>query len=133
MQRVGFKCFAGIFLRHLRELPGARDVNRQCHEEHQNRHDAGLDVNTVKEHAVEGFVDDVKRRQYQEARFHEGGEIFKLAVTVGMSFVGGLVGNAEGQEGDDGCDQIQSGVQRFAQDTKAARADDQKSFQRNQQ
>ena len=57
--------------------------------------------------ALEGFENNVKRGDQQKRGFDEGGEIFKLAVAVWMTLIGGLIGNAHRQKCDDRGDQIE--------------------------
>jgi len=81
---------------------------------------------------MEGFVDDVDGGENEQAGFDEGGEIFELAVAVGMAFVRGLVGDADGKKRDDGSDKVEAGMERFGEDAEAVGADDQESFQTKQ-
>jgi len=45
----------------------------------------------AEEQSREGLVNDVEGRERQQPRFHEGGEVFELPMTVKMAFIGRLV------------------------------------------
>ncbi len=96
MQRIGFEGFAFEFFCGVSQGAGASDIDGESDEEDQDGGDAGLNVDVMEEEAVKGFVDDVERGHHEQGGFDEGGKIFKLAVAVGMAFVGGLIGNAYG-------------------------------------
>ena len=51
--------------------------------------------------------DDVERGEQQKPGFDEGGEIFILAVAVGVLLIRGLVREAHGEVSDDGRDQVE--------------------------
>ncbi len=83
----------------------------------------------MKKEALEGFINDVDGSEDQEAGLDEGGEIFEFAVAVRMALVGGPVGNADGEKGDDRGNKIEAGMEGLGKHAEAARADDQKGFQ----
>ena len=76
----------------------------------------------MEEEPGEGFIDDVERRDNQEPGFEEGREVFKFAVAVGMALVGGLIGDADGEKGDDGGDEVEAGMECFGENAEAAGA-----------
>src|SRR5215813_11224583 len=86
----------------------------------------------MKEQAIEGFVNDVESGDKKQRGFDKGREIFELPVAIGMALVGGLIGHANRKERDDRGDQIETRVQCFGKNTKAAGADDQKCLERDQ-
>ena len=69
-----------------------------------------LDLGRVEEDAVDGLVGDPDAGDDHEAGFDEGGEVLDLAVAVGVVFVGGLAGDADGEEGEAGAEQVDAGV-----------------------
>ena len=62
---------------------------------------------------VERLVNDVQGRQRQQTGLDKCGEILEFPVTIGMALVGGLIGDANREEGNDGGKQVEPGVQRF--------------------
>ena len=76
--------------------------------------------------APDGLVDDPGAGGEQEDGLDEGREILDLAVAVGVFVVGRLVGEMDGQERDDGRDEVEGGVGGLGQDAEAPRrkADD---------
>jgi hypothetical protein len=56
----------------------------------------------MRDKAVDRFPDDVNRRENEQRGFDECGEAFDFSVAVEMVGVGGLIGNANGEERDDG-------------------------------
>src|SRR5580693_4325060 len=130
MESVGFEGVARIFARDVRERARSCDIDGQGHEQHENGGDAGLDVHAVEEEAVKRFINDIESGQEQQRGFYESGEIFKLAVAVGMAFVRRFIRNAYGEKSDDRGEQVQAGVQGFREDAQAARANDEKIFHR---
>ena len=121
MESVGFQRFADVLLRYFVEGTGAREVNGQGGAENQDGGETGLNVDGMKEQAIERFVDDVKGGDDEQAGFQEGGEVFKFAVTVRMARVGRLVGDTDGKKGNDGGDEVQTGMEGFGENAKAAR------------
>ena len=91
MERVGFQRFARVFSRNMLERARACDVDRQGHQQHQDRGDARLDMHAAKEEPVKCFINDVERGEEQQAGLDERGEVFEFAVTVGMAFIRRLV------------------------------------------
>jgi hypothetical protein len=86
----------------------------------------------VKKQAVEAFVNDEYRGDDEQRGFHESGKILKFTVPVRVAFVGGLVGHAHGEERNYRREQIETGMQRFGQNAKAAGANDQKGLEGQQ-
>jgi len=133
MERIGFEGFAGVLGGDDVKRTGAGQVNRQRDEENKDGHEAELNVHRMKEEAREGFIDNVERSQDEQTGFDESGEIFKFAVAVRMTLIGGLVRNAHGKKRDHRGDQVEAGMQRFGEHAEAARAKHQKSFQAQKQ
>ncbi len=69
----------------------ASQVDGKGREQHQNRHHARLDMHAAEKQTVKCFINNVERRQRQQAGRHECGEILELSVTVRMPLVGRLV------------------------------------------
>ena len=90
-------------------------------------------MHAVEEETVKRFVNDVQRCDEQKRRLDECGEIFELAVAVGMPFVGWFIRDAHGEKGDDRREQVEAGVQCLGEYAQASRAENEKSLQRNQQ
>ena len=114
-------------------LPKARERQKSTAMEMNitsERGDAGLDVDVVKEKPLDGFVDDPDAGEQQQAGLEEGGEIFHFAVAVLVIGVGGLVGNPNRHQRDDGGDQIESGMQSFRKNAQAAGGNAHHNFQR---
>ncbi len=132
MERVGFQRFADVLFSHGIQGARASQIDSQRHREDKNGGNAGLNMHAMEKQAGKGFVDDVNGGENQQSGFDERGEIFEFAVSVGVTIVGGLVGNADGKKGDDGGDQVESGVQGFGEHAQAARVDDQKGFKAHQ-
>ena len=69
----------------------------------------------VQQNAAEGLVDDPDAGGEHDAGLDEGCKRFHLAVAVVVLFVGGTVGNLDGEEGDGRGDEVDGGVGRLAQ------------------
>src|SRR5580700_7983160 len=111
MERVGFQGVALVFSCDVRESTRSCQIDSQRHKQHQDCGDARLNVYVVEEQPVKRFVNDVERGKEQERGLNECGEIFKLAVAVGMPFIRWLIRDAHGKKGDDSREQVQAGVQ----------------------
>src|SRR5260370_1242865 len=111
----------------------SRQIDGQSDQEHQDRREAGLDVQVAKEQPGKRFINDVESRQREQSGLDECGEVLKFPVPVGMPLIGRLVGHAHGEKSNDRGNQVQAGVQRLRKDAQASRADDEKCLQRNQQ
>ena len=128
MKRVGFECFAGMTPGDGVERARAGEINGESDEKNEDGGEGGLNVDGVEEEAIEGFIDDVDGGEEEQAGFDEGGEIFKFAVAVGVALVGRLIGNADGEKGDDGGDEVEAGVQGFGENAEAVCAKDEEGF-----
>jgi hypothetical protein len=133
MQCVGFEGFARVALGDDIERAGPGHINREGHEQDQDGSDARLNMDGMEKKAMEGFVDDVNRREDEQAGFDKCGEILKLAVAVGVALVSRPVGDADREKRDDGGDQVEARVQRLRKDTEAVGTNDQKCFQAKQE
>jgi len=129
MEGVGFERFADVLTGHFVESAGAGKVDGESDEEHDDSGEAGLDVNGMKEEAVESLVNNVEGGENEKAGFQERGEIFEFAVAVGMTRVSRPIGNADREKGDDGGDEVQAGMEGFGKDAKTAGAPDEKGLQ----
>ena len=132
MKRVGFERVALVALGHAGEAPRARPVDGHGQAQNQDGSDARANMGLGEEQAAEGFPDDVDGSEEQQAGLDECGEIFDFSVAVGVNLVGRLVGNADGEIGEDGGNQVEAGVQRFREHAQAAGGGGQKHLQRNQ-
>jgi len=117
MERVGFQRVARIFSGHLLQRARPSHVDAQRHKQHENCGDARLDMHAVEEKPVKRFINNVESGDEEKCRFNECGEIFELAVAVGMAFVGRLIRDTHGKECNDGREQVQAGVQRLGEHT----------------
>ena len=126
MKRVGLEGLALVFFGGRGEHPGAADVDADGHGHDEKGPEAGVDVHRLEEEPDDGLVDDPGAGHKKQHGFDQGGEIFDLAVAVGMIVVRRLVGDVNGQQGDDGGDEVERRVGRFRQDPETARdqADD---------
>ncbi len=129
VEGVGFEGFAGVALGDRVECTRPRQINGEGDKKNEDGDEAGLNVNAVKEEAVESFVNDVDGGEDEQAGFDECGEIFKFTVAVGMALVGGLIGDTNGEKGDDGGDQVEAGMEGFGEDAETVRAEDQEGFE----
>ena len=102
----------------------AQDHDGQC---------IGLQMHLFEQQTNKCFHDNVNRGGQQQTGLHKRGETFNLAVSVGVARIGGQVGNPHGKPGEYRRDQIQPGMQCFAQDSQAAGGERQKNFHANQQ
>jgi hypothetical protein len=75
----------------------------------------------VADDAANGLVDDPGAGGEHDARLDEGGQGFDLAVAVVVDVVGGAVGDLNGEESDSGGDQIDAGVGRLREHSRASR------------
>ncbi len=129
MQRVGFERLAGIFFRHALQRARAEEVHSHAHGQNQNRREAGANVHTVEEQPLECFPDDVERGEEEQAGLDERGKALHFFVAVEMFGVRGLFRDANRKVGDDRGDQVQNRMQRFGEDSQAARHRRQENLQ----
>ena len=122
MERVGLEGLALVFFGGRGEHPGAADVDADGHGHDEKRPEAGVDVHRLEEDPDDGLVDDPGAGHEKQHGLDQGGEILDLAVAVGMIVVRRLVGDVNGQQGDDGGDEVERRVGRFRQDPETARA-----------
>jgi hypothetical protein len=92
------------------QLAGAPVIDSDGSEQNENRPDGMMQHDALAEDALHGFPDDPRAADGHEAGLEEGGEVFEFAVTVGVAFVGGLVADLHGEEGERRGDQIEGGV-----------------------
>jgi hypothetical protein len=122
-----------MFLGYFAESAGSSEIDSKSGEKNQNGCDAGLNVNGVEKEAVEGFIDDVERRENEECGFHERRKVFEFTVTVKMAIVRGLIGDSDREESNDGGHEIETGMQRFRENAEATGAPDKEGFQAKKQ
>src|SRR5258708_40361503 len=84
----------------------------------------------MKKQSLDRFVDDDYASQQQKAGFNESREALNLAVTILMIGVGGLVGDAYGQQCNDSGDQIEERVGGLRQNSEAAGGDADNNLER---
>ena len=89
---------------------GAPVVDSDGSEEDQDRPDGVVQQGGVVDDAVERLIDDPGAGEGHEDGFAKRGEVFDLAVTVGMVFVGGLVTDLNRKEGQRNADEVERGV-----------------------
>ena len=89
-------------------------------------------MHAAKKQTVERLVNDVERGQRQQPGLDERGEILILSMAIGMPLIGRLIRHANREKGNDGRNQVQTGVQRFGKHAEASGPHHQKSLQRNQ-
>ena len=123
MQRVGFESLAFILGGDAAERAGTPPVDGHGNEHHGEGPDRGLDFDVAEEQAHDRFVDHPGAGQQKQAGFNEGGEVFDLAVAVLVVGVGGLVGDSDGEIGEQRRDQIEGGVRGFGENAQAAGGD----------
>src|SRR5208283_2119830 len=102
-----------MFFRDLFQRPRASQINRQRHEQNQNSGHAWSNMDAAEEKARERFINDVNCGQDQQTRLDKRREIFKLSVSVWMTFICGLIGNSYRQIRNRRSDQIQTRMQRL--------------------
>ena len=83
----------------------------------------------MKQQPLKRFPDNVERGQQQQACFNERRKALHFAVAVKVVGVGGLVRHAHGEERDDRGHQIENGMQRFGENSQAARGNGEKNLQ----
>ena len=95
----------------LAELSGAREVDGDRQQENEKRPRGEREGEAlVGEEAADGLGDDPEGGAEHEGGFDEGGEALDFAVAVVMVFIGGAIGDADGEKGNDGGDEIDRGV-----------------------
>jgi len=67
------------------------------------------------EDALEGLAGDPEAGAQHQKDLEGGGEAFELSMTVVVVLVGGAVGDADGDEGNGGGDEVDAGVRGLAQ------------------
>src|SRR5262249_55465891 len=89
------------------------------------------DMNVVKEQALDGFVDDDHAGKQKESSLDKGRKVFDFLVSVLVVGVGGLVGEAHGDQRNDCRDQIEAGMSGLRKETEAATRNADKDFERS--
>ena len=67
-----------------------------------------------------GFHQDPHHGKQHQQRFGERGKVFHLAVAVGVGFVGWPVRDRDGDQNEQGGQQIEAGVRSLGQHAEAA-------------
>ena len=126
MERVGLEGLTVILPGGPIEHPGTGDVHGDGDGHDQESPEAGVDLPGMDQEAPDGLINDPGAGDEQEDGLDEGREVLDLAVAVGVFVVGRLVGEMDGEERDDGRDEVERGVGRLGQDAEAPRrqADD---------
>src|SRR3984957_21026489 len=101
MEGVGFERLAVVLYGNLCQSPRPPKIYSHRDEHYGESGDARLDFDVMEEHPPGRFVNDPDTSQKQEPGFDEGGKILYLAMTVLMIGIGGVVGGADRQEGND--------------------------------
>jgi len=79
---------------------------------------------------VDGFPNNPGAGDEEQGGLEDGAEVFELGVAIGVVGVGGLVGDAHGEVGDDGGDEVEAGVRSLGEHTQAVRAHADDGFHR---
>ena len=133
VERIGFERLRVVLAGDAVERAGAEVVDHDADRHHAERPQAGLDVDVFEEQAARGFPDNPGAGQEQQAGFNESGEVFDFAVAVLMIGVSGPVGDAHGEVGDAGGDEVEPGVRGFGEHAQAVGGKADHGFERHQQ
>lgn len=131
VEGVGFEGLGVVLAGHAHQGAGAEPVDAEREEKDQEGEEGGLDLDPVDE-AMDGFPDDPGAGDEEQRGLEDGAEVFELGVAVGVVGVGGLVGDADGEVGDDGGDEVEAGVGRLGEHAQAVRAQADDGFHRQQ-
>src|SRR5207248_2497745 len=85
------------------------------------------------EQPPKGAPGDQKAGDDEDRRLAERGEVLGLAVTIGVTRIGGAPGDAERDEGQDRRDEVGSGVRRLREQAETVRGDPCQDLDRDQQ
>ena len=118
MQGVGFESLAFVFRGDAAEGARTPPVHSHGDQHHGECPDRRFDFDVAEKQAHDRFVDDPGAGQQKQAGFNEGGKIFDFAVAILVVGVGGLVGNSDGEIGEQRGDQIERGVRGFGEDSQ---------------
>ena len=111
----------------------AREVDRDDQEQHGEDPPRGLDVQLdPAREACDGERCDADRDDHEEARLGERGEVLGLAVPVEVTLVGGLRRKADGEEREEGGDEVGPGVRRVRDEAEASRREARHELDRDQ-
>ena len=100
VERVGGERIAMVAFRDSFQLAGTAIVDRDGQQQNEEGPDRMADSDRMDEDANDGFGGDPDARCQHEEGLDEAGEIFDLAVPVGMVLVRGLVGDADGDQSE---------------------------------
>jgi len=117
MQRVGFERLTVVLGSDAAESAGAPPIDSHRDEHHGECPEGWFDFHVAEEQTHDCLVDDPDAGQQKQPGFHEGGEVLDLAVAVLVVGVGGLVGDSNGEVGEQGGDQIERGVRGLGEDS----------------
>jgi len=123
MKCVGFQRLALVFLCDAGEGAGTGEVHHDGDAHRDKCPDGRVNRSRTEEESLDGFIDDPGASQKQEKRLGEGAEVFDLAVTVLVVFIGSAVADANGEECDEGRNEIEGGMGGFREDAEAAGED----------
>ena len=129
VESVGFQSLAVVLSGNAPQDAGTPPIDAHGEQHHRKSGDRWLDFDAAEEETNHGLVNDPDAGEQQQSGFHESGEILDFAVTVLVLGVGGLIGNADGEECQNGGDQVESGVRGFGQDAQAAGRDSDHNLQ----
>ena len=113
---------------------GAAGVDDHHRADHEQRPPARVDLaRREPEQPPKRAPGDHEAGDDEDRRLAERGEVLGLAVTIGVTRIGGAPGDAERDEGQDRRDEVGSGVRRLREQAETVRGDPCQELDRNQQ
>ncbi len=120
VQRVRFERLAVVLLRGPVEHPGAGPVDRDGDAHDDEGPDVHFDLDVLEEQPLDRLIDDPGTGAEQEERLEKRGEVFDLAVAVGVLFIRGAAREADRHQGDERGNEVKAAVRHLREDAEAA-------------
>ena len=121
MNRVRAQGLAAVASRRAERDDGAGEIDREHDRHHGEQPPRCVDrVTRRSRQARDGEHRDGDADERQHGRLRKRSEMLRLPVPVLVPFVGRPTGDADGEEREQGRDEIRSGVQRLGDQTEAA-------------
>jgi len=120
VQRIGLESLAVVLFGCARERARPAEIDDDRENDDNKRPDAHLNVHIDEEEALDRFINDPDAGEEQQEGLEQSGEVFDLAVAIGVLKVGGAAGEAHGEQGDHRRDQIEGGMGGLGQNAHTA-------------
>src|ERR1700723_3096563 len=121
MQRIGLERFAWILSCDASKRTGADEIDPHRKRKDDDGQQARVHVlSRTEDQPLDGFPDNVQRRQQQQAGLDERGKALHFTVAIEVLRVWGFVRDTNRKISDDGSYQVEDGMQGLGENAEAA-------------